>query len=205
MLRRLVTLRTTFPILIACLVPAVAAHAENEHDHHHHMMMSKDSGFSVTQGQYKLPAMKLTDQRNQTRQLDAILDDEPMMVNFIFTTCSAICPIMAATFMEVQKKADQQKLKVKLISFSIDPEEDTPPVLLQYAKKYHAGKDWEFYTGDKNDSIALQKAFNVYRGNKMNHIPITFIRAGKSAPWTRIEGFASASDLMKEFKKLAAH
>ncbi len=186
---------SSLALLLFPISPSFAAH-----EHHHHEI-AKDTGFTVTTADYPLPEMELINRSAAPQKLTAVLSDEPIMLNFIFTTCNAICPIMAATFMEVQNKAAKQNIKVKLVSISIDPEQDTPSALKAFAHKYHAGNDWEFYTGDKTDIINLQKAFQTYRGNKMSHIPITFIRSSSKAKWVRIEGFASATDLLNEFKK----
>lgn len=182
--------------LIVLLITTAPSFAE--HEHHHEI--TKDTGYTIAAVDINLPDMTLLSRHNVPQQLAAIVGDEPLMLNFIFTTCTAICPTMTATFMEVQNKAAKQNVKLKLVSISIDPEQDTPGALQDYAKKYHAGNDWEFYTGDKTNIITVQKAFKTYRGNKMNHIPITFIRSSAKAKWVRVEGFASASDLLNEFK-----
>ncbi len=184
--------------LLSFALPCLA-----EHEHHHHEI-AKDTGYTVAAAEYVLPEIELVSSHSTTQKLATVMGDEPVMLNFIFTTCNAICPIMAATFMEVQKKAAKQGIKVKLVSVSIDPEQDTPSALADFARKYHAGANWEFYTGDKTNIIDLQKAFNTYRGNKMNHIPITFMRRNAKARWIRVEGFASATDLLNEFNKVTA-
>ena len=45
-------------------------------------------------------------------------------------------------------------------------------------------------------------AFDAYRGNKMNHLPMTFLRASPDEPWLRIYGFAAATDIMREYRGL---
>jgi protein SCO1/2 len=52
--------------------------------------------------------------------------------------------------------------------------------------------------------IAVQRAFDVYRGDKMNHSPVTFLRAGAGKPWVRMAGFASAADILREYRQLNA-
>jgi protein SCO1/2 len=53
-------------------------------------------------------------------------------------------------------------------------------------------------------SVAAQKAFNVYRGEKMSHEPATLVRAAPGAPWVRVEGFATADQLLAELQDVAA-
>jgi protein SCO1/2 len=91
-----------------------------------------------------------------------------------------------------------------MISVSIDPEEDTPPRLREYAKKFSAGPQWQHYTGTVAASVAMQKAFNAYRGDKMNHDPLTLMRAAPGKPWVRVDGFASAADLQGQYQAMTA-
>jgi protein SCO1/2 len=91
-----------------------------------------------------------------------------------------------------------------MVSISIDPEHDTPARLNAYAAKFHAGPQWRFLTGSLPDTIAVQKAFDAYRGEKASHVPLTFLHASPGAPWVRIEGFVSAGELMHEYRALVA-
>jgi len=130
---------------------------------------------------------------------DILATDKPLLVNFIFTTCTTICPIMTATFSQTQDVLGKELENVRMVSISIDPEQDTPEELLKYAFKFEASPVWNFYTGKINDVVAILKAFDAYRGDKMNHIPVTLIRPRRDAPWVRLEGLTSAKDLVAEF------
>jgi protein SCO1/2 len=90
------------------------------------------------------------------------------------------------------------------VSISIDPEQDTPARLREYAGRFHAGPAWHHYTGTVEASIALQRAFDAYRGDKMSHVPVTFLRAAPGRPWVRIDGFASSAELEGEVRGLLA-
>jgi protein SCO1/2 len=87
-----------------------------------------------------------------------------------------------------------------MVSISIDPEHDTPEALSAYAGRFGAGPQWEFLTGSLDDSIAVQRAFDADRGDKMNHAPMTLFRATPESQWVRYEGFATAADLAKEYR-----
>ena len=125
-------------------------------------------------------------------------DGRPVLLDFIYTTCTTICPVMSQTFAEVQKRLGSEASKVKMMSVSIDPEEDTPARLTEYAKRYRAGGQWSFYTGTVEASIAVQRAFNVYRGDKMNHAPVTLYRAAPGQPWIRMDGFVTPGAVLAE-------
>ncbi len=107
------------------------------------------------------------------------------------------------TLSELQRKLGTGRDRVHLVSISIDPEQDTPARLRDYAKKFGAGPEWQHYTGTLAASVASQRAFDVYRGDKMSHIPVTLVRPAAGNRWVRIEGFASADQLLAELGPVA--
>src|SRR5438093_922543 len=84
------------------------------------------------------------------------------------------------------------------------PGQDTPARLTAYARKFHAGPEWQYYTGTVAASIVAQRAFDVYRGEKMSHTPVTLMRAGPGKPWLRIEGFVTPDELVDDYRNLLA-
>jgi len=151
---------------------------------------------------YQLPDINLVNVDGQNVSLTSVLaSDIPVMLNLIFTTCTAVCPVMSATFEQVRHELGPRREQLHMVSISIDPEHDTPERLREYAMKYHADPLWAFYTGAQTEIVKLQRALQAYRGNKMNHIPLTYLRASSASPWIRIEGFASAEDLIDEYDR----
>jgi len=145
----------------------------------------------------------MVDQRGAEISLPELFSaDKPVMVNFIFTTCTAICPMMTSIFKQVEKELGEDSADVLMVSVSIDPEEDTPEALAEYAERFRAGPQWSFLTGSLKDSIALQKAFEAYRGDKMNHAPLTLLRANAGSEWVRLDGFATATELESEARQM---
>ena len=174
-------------------------------EHHHHHAMA-GNGYTRSVASYQMPDVKLVDaDGNEVVLTDSLAVDEPVMLNFIFTTCTTVCPVMSATFSQVQEKLGQEREAVRMVSISIDPEHDSPAQLNEYAKRFEAGPQWSMLTGSAEDSIAVQRAFNVYRGDKMSHEPVTFIRNGSDQPWVRIDGFASADELLREYRDLTSN
>ncbi len=177
--------------------------AGQEHDPHaHHRHMMEQSGYKSLKHNYVMPDLVLIDMNNNKVSLaEAVGDDKPVMLNFIFTTCTTICPVLTATFSQVQRKLGDQAKNVRMISITIDPEQDTPERLKEYAGKFKAGAGWQFLTGSIENIIATQKAFDAYRGDKMNHVPLTFIRSTVDGPWVRLEGFSSAAEVVNEYRQ----
>ncbi len=174
-----------------------------EHDHH---KVPQKKSFSISYPQITLSDIKMSNTENASVSLLSQLNKGPVVINFIFTSCTAICPILSSTFSQVQKRFDEIKVKdLNLISFSIDPERDTPARLKKYAKKFSAGDRWHFFTGSKTDMRRIEDIFENYRGNKMNHLPYTFIRINKDTPWIRLKGFVSASVIINEINKASSN
>jgi protein SCO1 len=154
---------------------------------------------------YETPAVTLVREDGKSVSLPRELDDgRPVLLNFIFTTCSSVCPLASRTLEEFQRKLGRGASRVHLMSISIDPEQDTPARLTEYARKFHAGPEWQYYTGTVAASIAAQKAFDVYRGEKMSHTPVMLLRSAPGRPWLRIEGFVTPDELLDDYKKLLA-
>ncbi len=154
---------------------------------------------------YAVPAVRLVRDDDKVVSLpDEMNDGRPIVLNFIFTTCSSFCPLMSSVFAEFERRLGADADKVHLMSISIDPEQDTPARLREYARKFHAGLEWQHYTGTQSASITAQRAFDVYRGGKMSHTAVTLMRAAPGKPWLRIEGFVRPDDLVRDYRELLA-
>lgn len=176
----------------------------DEHAHHHHQQMP-EGPYQMSIQEYVLPDVALVRADGTEVHFPADIDDgRPVVLNFIFTTCTAICPVLSQTFAAFQKQLGDKVSQVHMVSVSIDPEQDTPERLAEYAKRYGAGPQWTFYTGTLEASIEVQKAFSAYYVDKMNHRPVTFLRRAPGEPWERIEGFTSPDDLVREYRQLLA-
>ena len=152
---------------------------------------------------YTVPAVQLVRDDGKVVSLPEEIDDgRPVVLNFIFTTCSSICPLTSQVFAQFQQRLGADREHVHLMSISVDPEEDTPARLREYAHKFHAGPGWHHYTGTMEASLAAQRAFNVWRGDKMSHTPVTFVRFAPGNPWLRIDGFVTADELLQRYQQL---
>jgi protein SCO1 len=93
-----------------------------------------------------VPDFSLIDQSGKPVML-ADLRGKVWIADFIFTNCAGTCPMISGTMRRLQNSLPQD---VHLVSFSIDPERDTPEVLAKYADEFRADKNrWHFLTGEK--------------------------------------------------------
>ncbi len=163
------------------------------------------SGPTRSMRAYAVPDVRLVREDGKVVSLpDEMNDGRPIVLNFIFTTCTSICPMMSSVFAGFEHRLGADADKVHLMSIALDPEQDTPARLLEYARRFHAGREWQHYTGTLEASLAAQRAFDVYRGGKMSHSALTLMRAAPGKPWLRIEGFATPDDLVRDYRELLA-
>jgi protein SCO1 len=70
------------------------------------------------------------------------------IANFIFTNCETVCPPMTANMSKIQELATAENIDMQIVSFSVDPELDTPDTLKKYGEKFQVDySNWNFLTG----------------------------------------------------------
>jgi protein SCO1/2 len=101
---------------------------------------------SVAMPDYSVvPEFSLTERSNRpVTKKD--LAGQVWVADFIFTQCQGICPAMSSNMEKLQRQLPKE---VRLVSFSVDPYNDTPAVLTEYANRYNADPErWLFLTGN---------------------------------------------------------
>ncbi|HXQ74530.1 MAG TPA: SCO family protein [Pyrinomonadaceae bacterium] len=127
-----------------------------------------------------------------------LVKGQTVAINFIFTTCTTICPPLGATFARVQKElGDKVGRDVRFISISVDPATDTPERLKAWGEKFHAGAGWTFVTGNKPQVDELLRALGASSARREDHSPTVLIGNDTSGAWTRTYGLAKSSQLVQ--------
>ena len=186
--------------LAAGLALTVCVAAEPD-SHAQHRMMA--ANVTVQDARYEVPDVELLDEQGRRVRLRELLaEDRPIALNFIFTSCTTVCPVMTASFLQMQKTMRTEQISAPaFVSISIDPDFDTAPVLAAYARRF--GADWTFLSGETDDVVRVMRAFDAYRGGKANHAAITLMRAPHGKKWTRVEGLAPSEHLVHVWKEVA--
>lgn len=152
-----------------------------------------------------LPAVAITTMQGQARSLETELANVvPLVLNFVFTTCSSSCSVQTAVLAQVQRTLAARGRKLQLASITIDPDNDTPEQLRRFARQFNVADGWQFYTGRFDDLLRVQKHFGVYRGSKASHPPVLLLRRDARAPWLRVEGFPEPAELVALIDALPA-
>ena len=138
---------------------------------HQKSSTTSESTISLSElaAQQQLPDFSLTDQFGVSF-VSSDLNDKVWVADFIFTSCATICPPMTIQMASLQDEFAEEE--VHFVSFSVDPERDTPTVLRRYADNYGADGDrWSFLTGQKEAIYQLaHEGFNLATGHRGSEI-----------------------------------
>ncbi len=90
---------------------------------------------------------------------DDLVKGKVVTLNFFYSQCDEVCPMVSANLARVQKTLGAQVGRdIHMYSFTLKPEEDTVDVIRKYREKYHAGPGWDFFTAKPDDMEKLRKA-----------------------------------------------
>lgn len=111
-----------------------------------------------------LPAVTLVDQHGRSISL-ASLKGQPVLVDFIYTSCALTCPMLTAKMAAIARTLGPALgSKVKIVSITLDPERDHPAELLKYAEREGANDNgWLFLTGTPQQIAEVLARFNIKR------------------------------------------
>jgi protein SCO1 len=151
-----------------------------------------------------LPNIFVQDSRNREYRLLDLLQDHIAVVNFIFTSCTTICPVLSATMQNIEKQLqDQLGKNVILITISVDPTRDTSEKLRVHAEKLGAGPHWHWLTGRPPEVNRLLKAFGIPSGRPEDHPPIMLAGNVNANNWLRWVGIPSPEAIIEAVNVLA--
>jgi protein SCO1/2 len=127
---------------------------------------------------YALPDFELTDQSGVAFTKES-LSGTIWVSNFMFTSCPSVCPMLTQRMSIIADRVAHLS-EVHLLSFSVDPETDTPEVLTKYAAGYGVDhKQWSFLTGDPAImKAAVEEGFKVSMGGPIDRKDLSSVRHG---------------------------
>lgn len=152
------------------------------------------SGASPWGAEYFPNVPLVTQDGRKVRFFDDLIAGRVVAINFIFTGCSASCPLETARLREVQRLLGERMGKdVFFYSISLDPENDTPETLAAYAAKFDVGPGWTFLTGKTEDIVLLRQKLGLYlpdvRDNKTDHNLSLIIGNQSTGRWQKASPF----------------
>jgi protein SCO1/2 len=182
-------------------LPSVAVAQESD-PHAHHRMQAKKS--ESKQDYLSLPDTELVTQYGEHRRFNSeIVDGRIVVIDFIYTTCTTVCPVLSATLRQVQRQLEKRGgSEVLLVSITVDPVRDTPARLKAYADKFHVGDNWLWLTGDKQAVDGVLKQLGAYSPNYTDHPSMVLVGDAAKGDWARYLGFPSADQIITKVEEL---
>lgn len=196
-------------LALAVFVPQ-AAPLFAQHEHHQHQAEAAAAEPAKVDAQpvkgLDIPDVSVVDQDgNPVRFYSDLVKGKVVAVNFVFTTCTTICPPMGASFAKLQKiLGDRAGKDVHLISVSVDPATDTPERMKVWGQKFGAAPGWTLVTGDRNEITRLLKALGVYTADINDHSPLVLVGNDAKGEWTRAYGLAAPAKVAELIDGVAA-
>jgi len=185
-----------------------AAQAAHHHGHGGPVSAHGDeidlSPASRTRAWHVAPHAALVDHRGVAFDPAAALARPgPVALNFIFTTCPGVCPMLSAIMAALADALGPDLARARLWSVTLDPDTDTPEALADYAALWDAPPEWRFLTGAPAAVNAVRGAFGALDDNKMAHRALTLVRLDGDL-WARHEGPVAPETLAAEMRAALA-
>jgi len=182
-----------------------AADGDDDPHAHHRAMMNKPPEPAKTT-EVELHDRVLMDQNgDEMKFVSEVIGDRIVVMDFVYTSCTTVCPVISAVFGQVQDKlGDQLGDDVVLVSVSVDPVRDTPQRLKAYAAKHKARPGWIWLTGDKRTLDKVLDGLGAYTPNFENHPAMVLVGDGQTGKWSRFFGFPNPDRLMDQVNALQA-
>lgn len=148
---------------------------------------SDSQALSAAAHEYFTDVTLITQDGKSVRLYSDLLKGKVVVINTFFGTCTGSCPKMSAILSGLQDRLGPQLGKdVLLLSFSVDPEIDTPRKLKQYAQEFHARPGWLFLTGSKeNVDLAIGK-LGPKIDRKEDHSTLFLVGNDRTGLWKKV-------------------
>jgi protein SCO1 len=174
-----------------------AAGAGDPHAAHRAMTAAGAGGEAERVSGLDIPDVAVLTQDGEPRRFYSdLVRGRVVAMNFVFTTCTTICPPMGANFGRLQQELGERLGRdVHLISVSVDPTTDTPQRLAAWAARFGARDGWTLVTGDQQEVERLLKSLQVFNADIREHSPVVLIGDEARGEWTRAWGLAGPAEL----------
>jgi protein SCO1/2 len=205
-------------LLVASLLVLNLQAAESEHAQHQHAAAGEDDPHAAHKAMMNEPTEAaestrvdlldhiLLDQHGQeVKFVSDVIGDRIVVMDFVYTTCTTVCPVLSAVFGQLQNKlGDRLGDDVVLVSVSVDPIRDTPQRLEAYSRIHKAQPGWIWLTGNKRTMDEVLDGLGAYSPNFEDHAAMVLIGDGKDGQWSRFYGFPNPDRIMARVNALQA-
>ena len=162
--------------------------------------------FTADRTAAQIPDIKVVDQNGKPRHFYSdLVRGKVVVMDFVYTTCTTICPPLGATFGKLQKNLGERLGKdVFLVSVSVDPATDTPERLRAWGAQFKARPGWTLVTGDKTELDRLLRVLGADAASPASHSAMILIVNDRAGVWKRVYGLGSTAVLMNNIERMMA-
>jgi protein SCO1/2 len=193
-------------VFVLLFLSSVLLAQEKDPHAQHRQMQHEAADESSASMRIDVPDAELVTQDGQAVKLASdVIGDRIVVVDFVYTTCTTVCPVLSAILRQVQERLDERLgSEVMLVSISVDPNRDTPARLKAYSGKLGAQDGWLWLTGEKTVVDMVLKDLGAYTPNFEDHPSMILVGDGQSGEWGRFLGFPGAEQIMTRIDELSA-
>jgi len=186
------------------LALSVCAAARAQDHQHHHPAPAPPPVAALAARTFTVPDVEVRTQSGESRRFYRdLVQGRVVAMNFVFTSCTTVCPTMGVTFARVQKMLAERGSNAALISVSIDPVTDTPQRLAAWSQRLGAQPGWTLVTGNKTDINELLKALGLFTADPAAHTPVVLVANEAEGRWERVDGLATPTQIVAAVERVA--
>ena len=132
-----------------------------------------------------------------------LIQGRTVVISTFFSTCSGACPVINATLARLQDRiADRLGKDTSILSITVDPENDTPEKLEEYAARFKARRGWYFLTGSADDVNGALKKLGQYVKDPSDHSGVVIAGNDRTGLWKKIFGLADSEQAIKAVRSV---
>lgn len=190
---------STLIALVFLLGAGQAARAQEDPHAKHRAMMQQKAEPAAEAADISLRDRELVTQDGESVQfVGDIIGDNIVVMDFVYTTCTTVCPVLSALFSQVQDQlGDRLGNDVVLVSLTVDAIRDTPDRLKAYSEKHHAAEGWYWLTGPKPVMDDVLIGLGAYSVSFEDHPSMVIVGDARTGEWRRLFGFPNPDRIMK--------
>ena len=190
--------RSALLLLPVLFLGAAAPQAQQAHKHEAHAAQPA----AATP---RIPDVDCLDQNGKKLRFRTdLVKDKVVVISFIFTKCTAVCPIIGEGVARLQTAlGDRAGRDVHLISVSTDPVTDTPEKLKAWGARLKAKEDWTMVTGEKAEMDRLLKVLTGGVSGNKTHEPLLLIGNEAKNIWTQTYAYESPAKIIQQIDRVS--
>jgi cytochrome oxidase Cu insertion factor (SCO1/SenC/PrrC family) len=143
--------------------------------------------------------VRLVDQHgDEVRLYDDLLRDKVVVIQTFFCSCRGACPPLVGNMAKIQERfRDRLGRDLRLLSITVDPANDTPGHLKEYADRLQAKPGWSFLTGKEEDVGLALRRLGQHVDTKEQHTNVFLVGNDRTGLWKKAMGLANLEDLFR--------